>query len=104
MTSPFIIFDFYHPEYAFEFDRDTLKYEMVETGNYEKNIFVFNIYELPIKYFHNAILYMDRKEVECTLITFADDSQIYCTLALKEFIEEVVTEYIIKLNESDPNI
>jgi len=104
MFSPFIIIDFYHPEYSFEFDKDTLKYEMVETGRYEKNVFVFNIYELPIKYFHSAMLYMDREEVECTLITFADDSQIYCTLALENFIKEVATEYIIKTNEGYTDI
>jgi hypothetical protein len=104
MFSPFIIIDSYQPEYSFEFDKDTLRYEMAETGKYEKSVFVFNIYELPIKYFHPAILYMDMKEIYCTLITFSDDSQIYCTLALQQFVEEIITEYIIKTNEGYTDI
>lgn len=99
MISPFVMFDSYQPIYKFEFNRDTLQYEMVETGDYETAVFTFDINEIRIKYFFKAYIYIKMKEIECTIVTFNDDSQIYCKLALADFIKEFLTEYIIKLNE-----
>jgi hypothetical protein len=104
MMSPFVMLDSYQPLYKLDFNRDSLQYEMIETGEYEDNVFTFDINELRIKYFCSASIYIKLKEVSCTLITFNDDSQIYCKLALKDFIKEFLTEYIIKLNESYINI
>jgi hypothetical protein len=86
------------------FSRDTLQYEMTETGEYEESVFTFDLTEIRIKYFFSATIYIKMKEVNCTLITFNDDSQIYCKLALQDFIKEFLTEYIIKLNESYTDI
>ena len=104
MISPFLMLDSYQPIYKVDFNKDTLQYEMMESGDYEESIFTFDINEIRIKYFFKTYIYIKMKEVECTIITFNDDSQIYCKLALSDFIKEFLTEYIIKLNESYINI
>jgi hypothetical protein len=108
LYNPFLMLDFISPVCEKEFDKDLLRYIDKETTEYTDGVFVFDVKEVRIKYFHEYMTLIrkgKRDEMTTTLkIVFTDNSELLCRQSMDSFIADFLPDYVIKLHECYPEI
>jgi hypothetical protein len=103
LYNPFLILDFISPVCKQEFDKDLLKYIDIETTEYTNGVFVFDVKEVRIKYFHEYMVLMNngkKEEMTPTLkVLFTDGSELLIRQRIDDFVKYFLPEYLLKLHE-----
>lgn len=106
LYNPFLMLDFISPIYETEFDKEQLKYVEKETTEFIDGVFVFDVKEVRIKYFHEVqtLMKKGKKDVKVPtiLIVFTDETELLSKQTPKEFMETFLPEYLLKLNDVFP--
>jgi hypothetical protein len=107
LYNPFVMLDFISPVYESEFDKEELRYVEKETTEFIDGIFVFDIKEVRIKYFHetNTLIRKGKKDVKVPtiLIVLTDETELLSRQTPKEFMETFLPQYLLKINEVFPS-
>ena len=103
LDNPFLMIDFLAPIYKQEFDKEELKYIDIPTDEYTDEVFVFDVKELRIKYFHNVKTKIKEgkktNSIDTTIIVFSDDTELLTRATVKELFEDFINDYVAKLNK-----
>lgn len=107
LYNPFITLDFISPVYGEpEFDKELLKYVEKETTEFIDGVFVFDVKEVRIKYFHETQTLMRRGKkdvkVPTIIIVFTDETELLSIQSIEEFTTTFLPEYLLKLNDVFP--
>mgnify|MGYP003424296458 FL=1 len=103
LENPFLVIDFLSPVYEQKFDTDLLKDVDVPTDEYSDKVFVFDVKELRIKYFHSVDTKIKEGKktnvVDTTIIVFSDNTELLTRATVKELFEDFINDYLTKLNK-----
>jgi len=106
LNNPFMMLDFISPVYEKVFSKERLKEVNRRTNEFTDGVFMFDVKELRIVYFHECMTLMKKgRKEEMTptlLIVFTDGSELLSRQGISEFINTFLPEYLLKLNDIFP--
>jgi hypothetical protein len=89
------------------FSKEKLKDVNKRTNEFTDGVFVFDVKELRIMYFHECMTLMKkgrREEMTPTLlIVFTDGSELLSRKSIKEFTTDILPQYLLKINNLFPS-
>jgi hypothetical protein len=107
LNNPFMTLDFISPVYEKVFSKERLKEVNKKTNEFTDGVFVFDVKELRIMYFHECMTLMKkgrREEMTPTLlIVFTDGSELLSRKSIKEFTTDILPQYLLKINNLFPS-
>jgi len=107
LYNPFLMLDFISPIYESEFDKEELKYIEKETTEFVDGIFVFDVKEVRIKYFHETqtLMRKGKKDVKVPtiIIVLTDETELLSRQTPQEFMETFLPQYLLKINDLFPS-